>query len=159
MSTPEEYLCTSRQSSSHSLASSAWAQTSSQNQQPLRHPTQLALMEHEFGVKATPPFIRRLFWSGRRRQFASATFDFQGQGLVSKWWYFQLSLRGSMSLQRRIECQATGNRPIWIGQGNFEPPFYEDCKIFIWTEKIKHLLIEIFSAIKLPYRTNHSWDF
>ena len=71
MSTPEEYLCTSRQSSSHSLASSAWAQTSSQNQQPLRHPTQLALMEHEFGVKATPPFIRRLFWSGRRRQFAS----------------------------------------------------------------------------------------
>ena len=55
MSTPEEYLCTSRQSSPHSLASSAWAQTSSQNQQPLRHPTQLALMEHEFGVKATPP--------------------------------------------------------------------------------------------------------
>lgn len=71
MSTPEEYLCTSRQSSSHSLASSAWAQTSSQNQQPPnRHPTQLALMEHEFGVKATSPFIRRLFWSGRR-QFAS----------------------------------------------------------------------------------------
>ena len=55
MSTPEEYLCTSRQSSSHSLASSAWAQTSSQNQQPLRHPTQLALMEHEFGGPAFEP--------------------------------------------------------------------------------------------------------